>query len=353
MSGDDDDDYLSDKFLIPDASSSAQPKTYAQLRKAAQKQSQLKNDENRTKSRRQRELESRQEGLSKSLFERAKEEEDAGITSGNKALDMMMKMGFKPGQALGKTSDNAEPSTKPSSIPLESDKIEESVSISSTDATSAHIVKPIPLNEWQGKKGIGLGKRAVSPSASAERVAKMAKMAKDAEEIDQRDYRNRAGREYQEKRAEGRLGPARRTCVTLDEKAGKSFHVLWLDPNNPESFPEGLLDALALHGATNIPRFYDNEPIQVRLRKQMQADALQPLDGESLATKSSTVIESFPPEVIEEATQFLRLQAQDRLFLVLSYLRDIYHYCFWCGVQYDDDETMENQCPGPDEESHD
>ena len=47
------------------------------------------------------------------------------------------------------------------------------------------------------------------------------------------------------------------------------------------------------------------------------------------------------------------VQAQDRLELVLDYLRNKYAYCFWCGTQYDDQEDMENSCPGTDEESHD
>ncbi|KAG6833746.1 hypothetical protein H0H87_001178 [Tephrocybe sp. NHM501043] len=352
MSGDED-DYLSDKFLIPDAPTAAKTKTYAQLRKEAEKKAQLKNEQNRIKSRRQRELEAREEGLSKSLFERAKEEQDAGISSGNKALTMMMKMGFKPGQSLGKIE---EPSVKrPAALHEET---QPGVGPSSpgpgpTPPASGHLVKPLPLNEWTGKKGIGLGKRARSPSTSAERVAKMAKMAKEAEDISHQDFRNRARREYEEKRAEGRLGPAQRTCTTLDEQAGKTFHVLWLNPNNEDTFPEGLMDALALRGATGLPHEYHGEPIQVRLRKQMQADALRPLDDSPLAVKNSSLAETFPEEVIEEAIQFLRLQAQDRLTLVLTYLRDVHGYCFWCGVQYNDEEAMQNQCPGADEESHD
>ncbi|KAG6880288.1 hypothetical protein C0992_000065 [Termitomyces sp. T32_za158] len=299
MSGDED-DYLSDKFLNPESSTSAQPKTYAQLRKEAEKQSRLKNEQNRVKSRRQRELEAREEGLNKSLFERAKEEEDAGISSGNKALSMMKKMGFKPGQALGKTE---EPEVKPA-------QDSHAPAPESTPPLSGHIVKPIPLNEWQGKKGIGLNKRAASPSTSAERAAKMAKMAKEAEEVSHQDYRNRSRREYEEKRAEGRLGPAQRTCITLDEQAGKTFHVLWLNPINPDSFPEGLVDALALRGAAGLPHDYHGESVQVRLRKQMQADALRPIDDAPISPKSSTIIDSFPAEVIEEAAQFLRLQVE-------------------------------------------
>ena len=68
-----------------------------------------------------------------------------------------------------------------------------------------------------GKKGIGLSKRAPSPDAS-ERLAKMAKMAESREH---QDFRTRARQEYEERRAEGRLGPAQRTCTTLDEKAGR------------------------------------------------------------------------------------------------------------------------------------
>jgi hypothetical protein len=117
--------------------------------------------------------------------------------------------------------------------------------------------------------------------------------------------------------------------------------------------------------------FHDSpcETIQVRLRRQMQEDTLEPLDGSETKVVS---LETFHPEVVEESIQFLRLQvrwsscimiwtklsymrlqSQDRLHLVLSYLRDKYAYCFWCGVQYENDEMMEDQCPGPDEDSHD
>lgn len=73
-----------------------------------------------------------------------------------------------------------------------------------------------------GKKGIGLGKRTRSPGASG-RLAKMAKMAEDASKENFRDF---ARREYEERRAEGRLTPAQRTCATLDEMAGITVSVI-------------------------------------------------------------------------------------------------------------------------------
>jgi len=104
-----------------------------------------------------------------------------------------------------------------------------------------------------GRQGIGLSKRARSPSA-AERLAKMAKMAED---MDHRDFRERARDDYNNRRAEDRLGvypiarrfilnfavytmfnfallcffffsfsdplaPAQLTCATLDEQMEKS-----------------------------------------------------------------------------------------------------------------------------------
>jgi len=208
-----------------------------------------------------------------------------------------------------------------------------------------------------GKKGIGLGKRARAPSpTSAERVAKMAKMA---ETTSHQTYRDRARQEYEERRAEGRLIPAQRTCANLDEKSSKTFNVLWLNPQTPDSFPEGLMDAINItdqsFGTLSDQRHAD-ESAQSRLRRQMQADALRPvtsgLDEDSLEG-SHHVTEIFTSETIEEAIQFLRLNSQDRLRLVLSYLRDKYAYCFWCGTQYDDLDEMDEQCPGPEEDEHD
>ncbi|KAG1892654.1 hypothetical protein F4604DRAFT_1672625 [Suillus subluteus] len=326
----DEDDYLSDKFLIQVAAEFV-PKTYAQRRQEALKQSRVKNEQNRMKSRRQREQESREEGLSKSLFERAQEEEKA--VGGSKALGIMMKMGFKVGQSLGKTEDSPPKTT----VPLPGPSLSEDES-------------------EQGKQGIGLGKRARSPSA-ADRLAKMAKMAEAASH---ESFRDRARREYEERRAEGRLSSARQTCLTLDEKADITFNVLCLDPNNPDSIPNGLVDALSTHTLQVSPLRSASGDVShaARLRAQMVADALLPVtsldeDEDADDSETPTTVEQFPQEVIEEAVYFLRLGPRDRLKLLLEYLRGKYSYCFWCGTQYGDAIDLEQSCPGPEEDDHD
>lgn len=51
--------------------------------------------------------------------------------------------------------------------------------------------------------------------------------------------------------------------------------------------------------------------MQSRLRKQMQADSLQPIDAEEPTTNAKSLIpaeDQYGSEILEEATQFLRLQ---------------------------------------------
>lgn len=73
------------------------------------------------------------------------------------------------------------------------------------------------------------------------------------------------------------------------------FNVLWLNPEDPETFPPDLLDALIQETTAS------SEPDQ--LRRQMRADALQPVvadDGEPSPSAAA-----WPEEAIDEARQFI------------------------------------------------
>jgi hypothetical protein len=150
-------------------------------------------------------------------------------------------------------------------------------------------------------------------------------------------YRDRARQEQEERRAEGRLHAAQRTCITCDERAGKKvgmlkvssltllfnsahgftqFNILWLDPENAETFPRGLLDALeddALILARAVARKHAEDDIEARLRAQMRADALQPLDeieenallDARAAPKPTTEEDVFDAKAVDEAKDFL------------------------------------------------
>ena len=89
---------------------------------------------------------------------------------------------------------------------------------------------------------------------------------------------------------------------------------MWLNPNNPNTFPQGLIDALSAHDTSNLALIANDagESVQSRLRKQMQADSLQPIhDDEELTANKKSLIpaeDQYGPEILEEATHFLRLQ---------------------------------------------
>lgn len=107
------------------------------------------------------------------------------------------------------------------------------------------------------------------------------------------------------------------------------FNVLSLDPINPDTFPAGLWDAVAstaaaTAAATTVPawRGRGERSTEERLREQMRADALQPLDpndddadaGASCSPKNADFNSEshLPPKMIEEAAQFLRLNVSAR-----------------------------------------
>lgn len=108
---------MSDTFLATleqstGSSSKERPLTYTERRALAQKQAEQNQRVNRTKSLREREAETRKKGLETSLFgdlldgeEDSEKDETPGAPLGGKAMKMMMNMGWKPGEGLGKTSE--------------------------------------------------------------------------------------------------------------------------------------------------------------------------------------------------------------------------------------------------------
>lgn len=91
--------------------------------------------------------------------------------------------------------------------------------------------------------------------------------------------------------------------------------MLWLNPESPETFPDGLLDALddpAL--VTAIQQRQAGLSLEGRLRAKMQAEALRPLkstledlEDEGGIEKAELRKSPYSEEELQEAVQFLRL----------------------------------------------
>lgn len=136
----DEEDYLSEKFLANlEASSKASStsKTYAERRKEAKRQAEIRNLAGRTKSRKELEketLETLKEGMGTSLFEREKLAAAEGAGQ-SKAMKMMSKMGYKPGEALGRREETSEAAN---------------ATDSQNKPKPAQRVAPIAINIWEG-----------------------------------------------------------------------------------------------------------------------------------------------------------------------------------------------------------
>lgn len=123
----DEDDYMSAAFITDAPSTStSKPTTYAELRKAARRRGEDSVIRNAKRPRHEREAEAREQALNRSLFDTPTPDSPVPAAApANKALGMMMRMGFKPGQALGaaatsaSASDSDAPPPKPSTARLE------------------------------------------------------------------------------------------------------------------------------------------------------------------------------------------------------------------------------------------
>ncbi|KAG8813651.1 hypothetical protein FRC19_002293 [Serendipita sp. 401] len=294
----DEDDYLSDKFLqqLTSKSDKSFTQTYSQRRKEAQRIAETRNIAGRTKSRKELEketIDTLKEGMATSLFEREKLAEAEGGTQ-SKAMKMM-------------------------------------------------------------------------------------------------NFRSRNKLEYEERRDNGRLASAQKTCSLLDERAGITFNFLWINPLRPVLIPTLLLDALGIEMNDDIDDTYrsaqykkrkdhlerlvdeeiSNESVLAkRLKQEMRRDALTSSDhhqdyGEDdsqlpmkggRAKKNTSLPENdieITDEVIERAKDFLQSPVKTRLDEVLGYMRGKHHFCFWCGTEYKSKEEMDATCPGETEDMHD
>lgn len=86
-----------------------------------------------------------------------------------------------------------------------------------SDVIDPPTFSPFICRKWIaiGKTGIGGVKRPPSPTT----LERATKLAKKSEALTADEFRDRARKEYEDRRAEGRLRHARTTCFSLDAKA--------------------------------------------------------------------------------------------------------------------------------------
>ena len=279
----------------------------------------------------------------------------------------MAKLGFKPGEALGKRP-----------APDDSESRDQN---SEEDRGSHQRTEPLNLVFKENRGGIGLD------SEKKRKIREEADEALKRVKHDEGDYRDRVRIERETRRTEGQVHGAQKVAERLDleaeekEDEGDSRE----KPDETTATPEktksekkkvkptsqinilyrGLVrereekeqSIQARHALqTSLPSsFFPNPRLptyDVSTLEREDKEALDPPQqrGEVLGHAGS-ILEQELEEEDPELDEFNALEPGERLNKLVMYLRERHWYCFWCKCRYETGE-MEG-CPGTTEEDHD
>lgn len=294
----------------------------------------------------------------------------------------MAKLGFKPGQTLGKQADE------------EQDEDKETEKDGSKDSNTRSRAEPLNLTFKEDRGGIGLdSERKRKFREEAEEVAKKVK-------VEQGDYRDRVRLERETKRAEAQVHAAQKVAEQLDanengvsnlfsatdaedqdqdqdqdkdqDQKDKEDNADNSDKETNESKPKAKVKPTSQINVIyrGLVREREAKEREVQTRHMLQTSlptsffpnprlpgyddgALDREDREALGggLDLSTVLEQELEEEDPELDGFNALEPAERLRQLVQYLREKHFYCFWCKYGY---ETAEMEgCPGVTEEDHD
>ncbi|KDN37018.1 hypothetical protein K437DRAFT_276679 [Tilletiaria anomala UBC 951] len=397
VAAEEEEDYMSEAFLIraeaPSKSaaraSSSTPTTYSERRRKEVADASARS---RIKSRAEREREARDEGLRRNLLEvdapyaaahGTPGSEHCAEDTGNKALKMMLAMGYKPGDTLGQRRD------LPSTLDLDAPAADRAPNKKVLPA----LALPVAIDQrWQGRVRHGLGSAEVSLAiqrAAAAKASQTSSAGPTAQVIE--DFRARIAAEQALKHTEVLLSKARKSCEELDRKGLRlEYSPLWIDPlwlelSWHEQLDDNRRDILRRAFGTQLDEITCASGVQeatsslswqeTKVRQALDAERDRPPlkdeneqeDGVNPAPPDGTLectaaADSGTHDGAElsnvqnqaaEAKAFCSLDPSIRLDITLAHLRKAHAYCLFCGCQYEDLADLEANCPGEREVDHD
>lgn len=216
----------------------------------------------------------------------------------------MAKLGFKPGSALG-ASSNSNARTEPLGIAVKEDRG-------------------------------GVGMENEKKRKFREEVEGVEKKAK----AEEGDFRERVAKEREEKRMEGLGWRAMRVLEGLEEPEGEAR----LPSKNVNVLYRGLVREREEKERERRARYDLHQSLSKNASYEDPEEDEQ--DRQALGKEEEDLEEDD-----QELEEFLEMEPKARLGKLLEYLRTKYYYCFWCKCRYED-QSMEG-CPGLEEDDHD
>lgn len=242
---DSEDDFMSDKFLVEAPKKTE--KSYSARRSQAQLHSQRLGQSKQLQSHKVIEEQRRREGLSRSLFEiepqKSGEASGSGLQTssgigvglsagGNKAMEMMMKMGWKVGEGLGKTASEEDVAKRKRDQSAEVDREEEDEAprggLGSTSRAKVARTEPIRISLWSGRRGLTARDPTPPPLPSHRNPDALdpKKLQRLGQVTD--NFRERQKAEFSMREVEKREWKARELLMQFDEEKGiKVCPCLW------------------------------------------------------------------------------------------------------------------------------
>ena len=303
----------------------------------------------------------------------------------------MAKLGFKPGDSLGKKAPSPPPpsSSSPSTGQDPDGKQGEEGGDAGTGTrtrTGRNRTEPLNLVFKEDRGGIGLD------SEKKRKIREEAQEAAKKVKHEEGDYRDRVREERETRRTEAQVHAAQKVAERLDVDADADADA---DNDNDNDNDNGKGESgtgARAKPTSQLPVLYrglvrerENKERDLYARHHLQTslpssffpnprlpgyddDSLERDDREALDHPRQRSVSSSPSheednpsklnvfeEEVEgedpELDEFNALEPSDRLHRLVLYLRDQHWYCFWCKSRYDT-EKMEG-CPGLTEEDHD
>ncbi|KAL4752664.1 hypothetical protein BDW72DRAFT_61172 [Aspergillus terricola var. indicus] len=327
------------------------------------------------KRRLQREAEARARVPSKA--ERAAQEaakRDAALATStlnpsNKGFQMMAKLGFKPGQTLGKpagenkekdsSGSNAQSRTEPLNLVLKEDR--GGIGLDSERKRkfreeAEEAAKKVKAEEGDYRDRVRLERETKRIEAQIHAAQKVAERL-DADENGETDLFSASNVEdkdkYEEKGAKEREGsdeeaPATKPKAKAKVKPTAQINVLYRGLVREREEKERAIQTRHMLQTSLPTSFFPNPRLPGYDDATLDREDHEALGG---GRDLSSVLEQELEEEDPELDEFNALEPAERLRRLVEYLREKHNYCFWCKYRYDTAE-MEG-CPGVTEEDHD